>query len=77
VEQRIRGEAQQARNNPAPAWSSDGLQIAFPIDRTDRWEVWVMAADGSDTHPLLAEAVQAQLNLEYHGVDEQVIPWAK
>jgi dipeptidyl aminopeptidase/acylaminoacyl peptidase len=75
VEQRIRGEAQHAWNNAAPAWSPDGSQIAFLTDRTGRWEVWVMAADGSDPHPLLAEELQAQLNLEYHGVDERVISW--
>jgi TolB protein len=75
VEQRIQGEVQRAWNNVAPAWSPDGSQIAFLTDRTGRWELWVMAADGSDPHPLLAEDVHDQLNLEYHGVDEQVISW--
>jgi Tol biopolymer transport system component len=30
-----------------PAWSPDGLQIAFRSDRTGNTEVWKMAADGA------------------------------
>ena len=30
-----------------PAWSPDGTQIAFDSDRDGNWEIYVMAADGS------------------------------
>ncbi|UCC87153.1 MAG: PD40 domain-containing protein [Anaerolineales bacterium] len=65
-------------NQPkSPAWSPDGSQIAFLADRTGGWQVWLMAADGSNQRPLFPDEVQAQLNLQYHGVDERVISWQK
>jgi hypothetical protein len=39
------------------------------------WEIRVMQADGSDQHPLFPQQVQAQLNLQYNGVDERMISW--
>ena len=74
-EQRISGEEPRSWNNVAPTWSPDGSQIAFLTDRTGRWEIWVMQADGSDQHPLFPQVVQAQLNLQYNGVDERMISW--
>ena len=35
-----------------PAWFPDGKRIAFQSDRTGRWEVWVMNADGTDQRQL-------------------------
>lgn len=35
-----------------PAWFPDGKRIAFQSDRTGRWEIWVMNADGTDVHQL-------------------------
>jgi Tol biopolymer transport system component len=75
VERRIRGEEGRAWNNVAPAWSPDGSQITFLSDRRGQWEIWVMAADGGNQRPLLPEEVQAQLNLQYNGVDEQMLSW--
>ncbi len=75
VEQRIRDEPERSWNNVAPAWSPDGSQIAFLTDRTGGWQVWLMAADGSNQRPLFPDEVQAQLNLQYHSVDERVISW--
>src|SRR5213592_1731912 len=41
-------------NNPAddwsPAFSADGLHIAFVSDRDGRPDIWVMSWDGSDPH---------------------------
>lgn len=75
VEQQLAGQEPRAWNNVAPAWSPDGSRIAFLTDRTGRWEIWTMAADGSDQRPLLPPGVQDGLTLEYHGVGEQALSW--
>jgi Tol biopolymer transport system component len=75
VEQGINGEETRSWNNVAPTWSPDGSQIAFFTDRTGRWEIWVMQADGSGQHPLFPQEMQTQLNLQYNGVDERMISW--
>jgi len=75
ADQRLSGKEPRSWNNAAPAWSPDGRRIAFVTDRTGRWEVWVMNPDGSDQHPLLSQEMQAQLNLQYFGVDERVLSW--
>ncbi|MBN1991073.1 MAG: PD40 domain-containing protein [Anaerolineae bacterium] len=77
VEQQLRGEQPHSFNNAAPAWSPDGSQIAFITDRTGRWEIWVMNADGSNQHPLFDAAVQAQLGLQYNGVEERMLSWSQ
>jgi TolB protein len=77
VEQQLNGETPHSWHNAAPAWSPDGSQIVFLTDRTGPWEIWVMNADGSNQRPLFAPEVQAQLGLEYHGVDERVLNWAE
>jgi Tol biopolymer transport system component len=75
VEARINGEKGRAWNNAAPAYSPDGDQIAFLTDRTGRWEIWVMQADGSDQRPLFPVEVQDQLEISYDSVDERVLSW--
>jgi dipeptidyl aminopeptidase/acylaminoacyl peptidase len=62
-------------NSAAPAWSPDGSQIAFVTDRSGRWEIWVMNADGSNQHPLFSSEAQAQLGLNYQGVNERMLNW--
>lgn len=62
-------------NNVAPAWSPDGYHLAFLTDRTGRWEVWVMTADGSHQRPLFDEATMDELNITYNFVDERSISW--
>jgi dipeptidyl aminopeptidase/acylaminoacyl peptidase/SH3-like domain-containing protein len=68
-------EEKKAWNNVAPAWSPDGLQIAFLTDRTDRWEIWVMNLDGSNQRPLFPDAINDQLDIQYNFVDERVLSW--
>jgi Tol biopolymer transport system component len=75
VEARIKGEEGQAWNNDAPAWSLDGGQIAFLTDRTGRWEIWVMRADGSNQQPLLPDDVLDELGIGYDSVNERVMSW--
>jgi Tol biopolymer transport system component len=59
----------------APAWSPDGSQIVFLTDRTGRWEIWTMGADGSNQRPLLPAEVQAQLGIAYNSVGERMLSW--
>jgi dipeptidyl aminopeptidase/acylaminoacyl peptidase len=69
------GQMPQSFNNAAPTWSPDGSRIAFLTDRTGQWEIWIMDADGGNQHPLLPEEAQARLNLQYYGMEEQVLSW--
>jgi Tol biopolymer transport system component len=75
VEARIKGEEGRAWNNASPAWSPDGSQIAFLTDRTGRWEVWVMDANGGNQKPLFPTEVQDQIEIFYESVDERVLSW--
>jgi Tol biopolymer transport system component len=75
LEQMVNGQMPQSWNNAAPTWSPDGSQIAFLTDRTGQWEIWIMNADGTNQHPLLSSEVQAQLNLQYDGMEERMLSW--
>ncbi len=73
----------RAWNNVSPTWSPfgyaqdrpDGSQIAFLTDRSGRWEIWVMNADGSDQHQMFPDAVNDQINITYDFVDERALNW--
>jgi Tol biopolymer transport system component len=75
LEQMVNGEMPQSWNNTAPTWSPDGSQIAFLTDRDGQWEIWIMNADGTDQHSLLPSEVQAQLSLQYNGMEERMLSW--
>jgi len=75
VEQRISGQEPRSWNNVAPVWSPDGSQIAFLTDRTGRWEIWVMNADGSNQRPLFPAGTLDELDLQYYNVKERVLSW--
>ncbi|MEW5959204.1 MAG: SH3 domain-containing protein [Chloroflexota bacterium] len=64
-------------NSAAPAWSPDGRHLAFVTDRTGQWEMWVMAADGSRPRPLFTPEVAGQFQLDYRGVNERLLNWAR
>ncbi len=63
-------------NNVSPAWNPDGKQIAFLSDRGGKWEFYVMDADGSNQRRILENATDS-LNIQYNGVNERVISWAR
>jgi uncharacterized protein YraI len=75
LEQQVKGQMPKSWNNAAPAWSPDGSQIAFLTDRTGQWEIWIMNADGTNQHPLLSGEAQAQLKLQYNGMEERMLSW--
>jgi dipeptidyl aminopeptidase/acylaminoacyl peptidase len=51
AEQMLKGEQPHNYDNTSPAWSPDGTQIAFATNRSGRWEIWIMNADGSTNAP--------------------------
>lgn len=61
-------------NNVAPAVSPDGKSVAFLTDRTGKWEMWVMNADGSDQRPLAPGAL-AGVNFRYDFNSDRVVDW--
>jgi Tol biopolymer transport system component len=68
-------------NNVSPAWSPDSRHIAFFTDRNgelegDKWELYVMNADGSDQRPMFETALDS-LNIEYGFVAERMVSWTK
>ncbi len=75
VQQQLNGEAPHAYNNAAPTWSPDGSQIAFLTDRTGRWEIWVMSADGSNQRPLFPAGTLDGIPLQYNGMNERALSW--
>jgi dipeptidyl aminopeptidase/acylaminoacyl peptidase len=81
VEQRLSGEEEHSWNNVAPTWSPDGSQLAFLTDRTGRWEIWAMNADGTNQRPVFPPGTLGGLarhpegTLQYHNADERVLSW--
>ena len=58
----------------SPAWSPDGNQLAFLTDRSGEWEIWVMAADGSNQGPMFGTELDG-LALDYAYAGERAIDW--
>jgi hypothetical protein len=65
-----------AANSVSPAWSPDGKSIAFLTDRTGKWQIWVMNADGSNQRPMFNTALDG-LTLQYAFAGERAISWTQ
>lgn len=63
-------------SSASPAWSPDGRSIAFLTDRSGKWEMWVMAADGSGQRPMFASELDG-LTLDYASLGELAISWGQ
>lgn len=63
-------------NSASPAWSLDGSHIAFLTDRTGKWEIWVMTANGSGQQPMFETELDG-LTLDYASLGERAISWTK
>jgi TolB protein len=63
-------------NSVSPAWSPAGDHIAFLTDRTGRWEIWVMRADGSRQRPMFGSELDG-IALDYASLGERVISWTE
>jgi hypothetical protein len=63
-------------NSVSAAWSPNGQYIAFMTDRTGKWEVWVMRANGADPKPMFGSALDG-LPIEYSYMSERAISWTE
>ena len=52
-----------AGDDGLPAWSPDGTSISFVSNRSGRYRIWVMNADGSNPQPLLQSAERLQFHV--------------
>jgi hypothetical protein len=48
-----------AQMDEQPAWSPDGTRLAFRSMRSGNWDIWVMAADGSEQVNLMVNELPA------------------
>jgi hypothetical protein len=70
------GATASPASSVSPAWSPDGKSVAFLTNRTGAWQVWVMAADGSQAGPLF-DAELSGLTLSYAFSGERVLDWVQ
>jgi TolB protein len=49
-----------AGNDSVPAWTPDSQQIAFRTTRNDRWQIFLMNADGSDQRLIIDDVGASQ-----------------
>ena len=63
-------------NSAAPAWSPDGQYLAFLSDRSGKWEIWIMRADGSQQKPMFPGGLGG-ISLDYASLGERAISWTR
>jgi dipeptidyl aminopeptidase/acylaminoacyl peptidase len=60
----------------SPVWSPDGNYIAFLTNRSGKWEIWRMKADGTKPARMFKTALD-DLTLNYSYIGERAISWAE
>ncbi len=58
------------------SWGAAGRYIAFYTDRTGKWEIWIMKADGSGQQPMFRSALNG-LTLDYAFQGDRALSWTK
>ena len=66
----------QVGNSASPAWSPNGNYIAFLSDRSGKWEIWVVQANGSGLRPMFDSELDG-LRLDYASIGELAISWTE
>ncbi len=66
----------QMASSVSPAWSPDGSYVAFLTDRTGKWEIWVMRANGNDQRPMFGTELKG-IPLDYGYLGERAIDWTE
>ena len=66
----------QVGNSASPAWSPDGNYIAFLTDRSGKWEIWQVRANGSGLQPMFDSELDG-LKLDYASIGERAISWTE
>jgi hypothetical protein len=61
---------------PTQEGSTGGEYIAFLTNRSGKWQIWVMRADGSQQHPMFDGALDG-LRLDYAYVSDRAISWTE
>ena len=53
-----------------------GRQVAFLTDRTGKWQMWVMNADGSNQRPLAPKTL-SDITFQYDNNNDRMVDWGK
>jgi TolB protein len=63
-------------SSAAPAWSPNGQYIAFLTDRSGKWDIWLMRADGGGQKAMFKDELNG-LPIEYTSQSERAISWTQ
>ena len=65
-----------AAHSVSPAWALNGDYIAFLTDRSSRWEIWIMKANGNAQAALVGTEPDG-LTLGYAFAGERASNWTR